>query len=475
MSSWFFSPEMLQAKKKKKKSRKTRQVTLVPVIEEGDQLTKHNGMRDVARDAFGADGVVTQTAEMIPGVSDVVACIHKFRGENAAAERARARSLYKYLTKDGALTRAATLLPGSNLLAAVCLESTGNHEEAKKALDIVQNWRDAGSADGALTRLAEMFPGTDLVAFALHAEHGEFAHAIRSLVKTRWVEVDCEGVSVVAHTGTVDAMKLAKVVVGHMVIEPVSDVLWGAYMDLLNKLVQKATEADPLADSSLNREDMSGKVVHIANDFITKALDTQVNDLDKNVKKALQGLQPKLAKMRSNFIMRAMIPEAIPPPRTDLIELMQDVVEKVSLTHGPMPKAKNMRPKYTQYRAGLPEVVGATSCLSFLGCVGLGLPIGTFGCLTGCLAGALQGVRKASTQLVPYLNSSNADAEKKMARPPVDPYRPADRKRRRAAQEPEDEQEWPQGVCVEVPYMPEVVKLVTQYVMEDVLPGCSAG
>lgn len=47
-------------------------------------------------------------------------------------------------------------------------------------------------------------------------------------------------------------------------------------------------------------------------------------------------------------------------------------------------------------------------------------------------------MRKASTQLVPYLNSSNADAEKKMARPPVDPYRPADRKRRRAAQEPED-------------------------------------
>lgn len=100
MSSWFFSPEMLQAPKKKKKSRKTRQVTLVPVIEEGDQLTKHNSMRDAARDAFGADGVVTQTAEMIPGVSDVAACIHSFRGEDAAAERARARSLYKYLAKD---------------------------------------------------------------------------------------------------------------------------------------------------------------------------------------------------------------------------------------------------------------------------------------------------------------------------------------------------------------------------------------
>merc|ERR1719234_1260452 len=48
----------------------------------------------------GTNGIFTQTVEILPGVSDVVRCIHTFRGENEAAERARGNSLAKYLSKD---------------------------------------------------------------------------------------------------------------------------------------------------------------------------------------------------------------------------------------------------------------------------------------------------------------------------------------------------------------------------------------
>lgn len=47
--------------------------------------------------SFYGRGYVTKLGEHIPGLADTICCIHKFRGLDAEAERARAFSLHRIL------------------------------------------------------------------------------------------------------------------------------------------------------------------------------------------------------------------------------------------------------------------------------------------------------------------------------------------------------------------------------------------
>mmetsp|Transcript_24765 Transcript_24765/g.70696 ORF Transcript_24765/g.70696 Transcript_24765/m.70696 type:complete len:608 (-) Transcript_24765:158-1981(-) len=463
MFSWFSAPAQEAPK------RKTRNAILDG--DNGRPLSVEEHLNKFADGTIGTNGVVTQAAEYVPGVNDVVGAIHSYRGEDAAAERARARSLQKYLSKDGALTKAANLIPGSNLLAAAYLEGSGHHEDALRALDLLQNWRDAGKADGALTKLAEMFPGTDLVAFGVHASHGDFAHALRSIVKTRWVEAGGDAVGVVASVGSVGSLKVREIIVDGVRIKPVSGLLWGACIDLAMKAIKHQVAADPNIDPSLLDADVEKSSIGLVNHLIAEELDGRLNKLQQEVNAGLADGNSELTKLRNgSALMRALLPSELPPPRTELIELLQDVIGKATVTHGPAPQARRVRGKYTKYSAGLPEALGAASCLSFLGSCSLGPHLAVVGCLSGCVAGALQGLRLASTRLVPMWNDCNADAGKTLRRPPDDPYRQARKSHWRAP-----EQNEPQFVCIEIPRTPDLEKKVKQYVVNDFLSSWALG
>jgi hypothetical protein len=56
--------------------------------------------------------------EHIPLVSDGIVAIHRHSGDDVAAERARGYSLQKLFGPDGAVTRAAELVPGLNFFPA---------------------------------------------------------------------------------------------------------------------------------------------------------------------------------------------------------------------------------------------------------------------------------------------------------------------------------------------------------------------
>merc|ERR1719460_1266346 len=97
-------------------------------------------LRAKARNPVGADGVVTQVGEHIPLVADGIEALHCINGETMAAERARARTLPRLLSKDGAVTKVTELIPGANIVAAMMHEMNGNHDEAKRALNIFDSW-----------------------------------------------------------------------------------------------------------------------------------------------------------------------------------------------------------------------------------------------------------------------------------------------------------------------------------------------
>ena len=64
------------------------------------------------KNPLGANGYITKFGEHIPGLADTICCIHKFRGLDAEAERARAFSLHRMVGRKGAITQLAQLLPG---------------------------------------------------------------------------------------------------------------------------------------------------------------------------------------------------------------------------------------------------------------------------------------------------------------------------------------------------------------------------
>ncbi|CAE7244867.1 odh [Symbiodinium natans] len=146
-----------------------------------------------SRDPIGSHGYLTKVFEHIPLVSDGMVAIHKYHGEDLAAERARGYSLAKLLSKDGAITRVAELVPGSNLVAVLGHYMNGDKERAARAMNLVDSplvgWSSIDDPNSGLWQVAELIPGTDAVAFAVHLQSGHYAQALRSITKTSWVNV----------------------------------------------------------------------------------------------------------------------------------------------------------------------------------------------------------------------------------------------------------------------------------------------
>ena len=80
------------------------------------------------RNPIGSQGYLTKALEHIPLVSDGMVAYHRYHGDGLAAERAKSYSLERLLSSDGAITRVAELVPGSNLFAAWVHKMNGDSE-----------------------------------------------------------------------------------------------------------------------------------------------------------------------------------------------------------------------------------------------------------------------------------------------------------------------------------------------------------
>lgn len=163
------------------------------------EMHRHYGREEALRRAqqrnpIGRDGPVTQAFEHIPIICDGIEYIHRSNGDEVSAERASARTLGRLFSADGAVTKVAELLPGSNLVAAAMHALNGNHDRAERAVNLMNSWMTAGDPDGALAKVAELFPGTDLLAFALHMKSDQYAQALRCITKTQFVNIEVDKV-----------------------------------------------------------------------------------------------------------------------------------------------------------------------------------------------------------------------------------------------------------------------------------------
>ncbi|CAL1150066.1 unnamed protein product [Cladocopium goreaui] len=192
----------------------------VPVINSIMQTVHQAGEDDESlqrareRDPIGRHGYVTKALEHIPLVSDGIVAIHRHSGDDVAAERARGYSLQKLFGPDGAVTRAAELVPGLNFLPAGFHWMNGDRERASRAIDLPRSWGSASDPDSALWQMAELVPGADAVAFAVHLQGGYYAQALRSVTKTSWVNVRTEELILCIRCGSLSQLWCSKVPVG---------------------------------------------------------------------------------------------------------------------------------------------------------------------------------------------------------------------------------------------------------------------
>ena len=122
-------------------------------------------------------------------------------------------------------------LPGTNLIAALLAEAKGDHREAVKALNLLKRWRDVASADGALARVAELLPGVDIISFGLMVNHGHYAHAVRAICKTRWVEITATSSALALSAGAMEDWVIVSVD-SDMLMQPRAASLAGGLLDV---------------------------------------------------------------------------------------------------------------------------------------------------------------------------------------------------------------------------------------------------
>lgn len=474
----------------------TKTVEHVPVVNNVVQeiyaATGYEEERQRARESnpLGSNGILTKAGEHVPLLADGIKCLHRWKGSTDAEERARAYSLEKYLGKDGALVKVAELLPGSNLVASAVLDLRGHHSEAQKALDLFGNWRKVGSADGALTTVAEMLPGVDVIAFGLHTTHGNFAQALRSITKTRWVELKGESVSIMLSTETLQLLQITDMQVVNFNLKPMATVLWGGLIDqcihLLerdakgNKRVhrQNRTEADDGGKRSGGRSWAKDSLVSSLNGTLSSISEVTMPDMVPDLATTTaEAINATLAQYRKgSLLMKAVLPKSLPsPPPTALVEGVSEGLPLIAFRHVKLFPPSALRSKEpTPGRLGVPEVSAAVSGCSMLGCLGLGLHTGPLACLAGCFAGFGVLGRKAKRQFVPLINSMNTEAYAGASKAPKQILK--DRAKEVAA----SQSSIPEAVSVELPseHVPRLASLIKDYFFAE-LPvvqflGCLA-
>eukprot|EP00438_Fugacium_kawagutii_P011525 Skav230133 [mRNA] locus=scaffold1301:49487:50927:+ [translate_table: standard] len=137
-----------------------------------------------ASDALVSDGVLARFGEHIPLVSSALQFFHELSGNQEALERARKSDP---LGRDGFLVHAAEHVPLMNSIMQTVYQVGEDEESLQRARernpigsDDVAAERARGyslqrlfSRDGAVTRVAELLPGSNLLAAVMHKMNGD--------------------------------------------------------------------------------------------------------------------------------------------------------------------------------------------------------------------------------------------------------------------------------------------------------------
>lgn len=429
---------------------------------------------------LGTNGILTKAGEHVPLLADGIKCLHKWKGETDAEERARAHSLEKYMSKDGALVKVAELLPGSNLLASAVLDLRGHHSEAAQALDLHGNWKKFGSADGALAKIAEILPAVDVIAFGLHTTHGNFAQALRSITKTRWVDIRGDSICILLSIENLRLLQIADMQVVNLDLKPMAHLLWGGIIDQCIHLLQRDSSGNKRVHRRPQRHDDDGEQRAGARSWAKDSLVSSLNEMLSSLfDETLPDMVPDLAELTADIIndtlaqcrkgsllMKGLLPKALPsPPPAALVQEISDGLPLIAVRHAQLFPPSPLRSKEPPGRLGIPGAAAAVSGCSLLGCLGLGLHTGPLACMAGCFAGLGVLGRKARRQLVPLINSMNAEAYGSAIKPPKQIF--ADRSGGATAPcERQQETSVPEAVSMLLPskHVPRLASMIKDYV-----------
>jgi len=391
------------------------------------------------RNPLGKNGSIVKGLEHIPLVADGIHCIHKFRGDTTEAERARAFSLQRMISKQGAITKLAELVPGLNLVPAAINELSGDRVEARKALCIVQHWKEVAGADGALAKVAECIPGCDVIAFGLMLNDGHFASALRAICKTRWVEISSNRISILLRLDRVKDWTVLDIE-SNIEIQPKAASLAGGLLDLgihlfdFNRHGKRRwwrrgmiSEKDQYHAIGHIPQKSQGVKVAKANEALREGIGALTDQVP-----AMVGFLIELTNWAKNewepstrtskyimstcYVLFPDMPYSPPPSLTGsakLAEAIRDSLVDVTAFHRPIPLGPNVysippRLHHEEKKCGAAEAAAAVSCMSFVSCLAGFHSCAPVACLAGCAAAVGFAHWKVKQKLSSWINSSNA-------------------------------------------------------------------
>lgn len=391
--------------------------------------------------ALGANSLLAKAGEHVPLLADGLVCLHKYRGQTEAEERARAFSLQKHLSKDGALTKLADLLPGSNLLAAAMLHIRGHHREAQEALNLLKNWRDCGSADGALAKVAEMLPGVDVIAFGVHVNAGNFAQALRSISKTQWTDVTGD-VIISFDLATLHGFSVSDIQASNLEVIPVASFMYGGLLDIVTNLIEvnsRGQKRSRFLRAAAARSPTNP--VHRVKETLLGCCNEALEDLtQETLPEMIPELLDSAAMAATSYFqsqkgyMSFLLPKALPAKPHELEKEFQRSLEKVTVCHKRAIPVEVVRQKEIG-KFGSAEVIATSTC-----CLGLGLQSAGLACLAGCFCGFSQLRRWLQRQFVPLVNSQNEQAWNDATKEPTQVFirRPSPMEAEKSESQPSD-------------------------------------
>eukprot|EP00929_Paragymnodinium_shiwhaense_P077025 TRINITY_DN39642_c0_g1_i1.p1 TRINITY_DN39642_c0_g1~~TRINITY_DN39642_c0_g1_i1.p1 ORF type:complete len:846 (+),score=181.05 TRINITY_DN39642_c0_g1_i1:63-2600(+) len=414
----------------------------------GDQEARDRARR---RNPLGSHGVITKTAEQIPIVADGIMAMHRLAGNHAAEERARAHSLQKLLGKDGAVFKVLELLPGSNLVAAAVHETSGNRDEAIRALTLLQNWKGIGSPDGALVKIAEQIPGVDIIAFWVLLQNKRYAHALRSITKTSWVDISVKSVVIVIDWRSPRELSVVGLHTEVIQVHPKAPSLIGGLIDIVGYMLENSSWPRRLKRRSTicrllpsqlqikEKKDTGTQLRDTArqrlSDWVEDTVESFVDRLPEIAhRNAVLAYQRKLeeAPGLQGWLMRMLLPETLPEPHKQLQEALREafLATEVRLTATIPPpqqlrsssRAKQLLKDSQGQIADASTAACCGGCLAGVGCGSCGCA--SLGCLAGCVAMYQQARRRLADTFVPWLNARNAGEWQRGSAPPPEPRMP---------------------------------------------------
>jgi len=392
----------------------------VPVINSIVQAVHQAGedeeslQRARERNPIGSHGYLTKALEHIPIVSDGMVALHRYQGDGVAAERARGYSLEKLLSRDGAFTRVAELLPGSNLLAAWMHKMNGDSERMARALNLFESWGAVSNPDSGLWQMAELLPGADAVAFAVHLQGGHYAQALRSVTKTSWVNVNTGELILCIRCNSLAQLWCHKVEIHEVDVIPRQFSLVVGLSDLATNFLQidqqgqrrhirdpEAGEASHTTAMDLSKELVKGVVDEILARrmaYFTRMVPTYA---DWIVEFLNDYLLPKYREESTTW--QLLSPRLLPEVNDEEKQEAQAAFPSITVQHRLLDAPEPIRLKPRR----MP--VASASCWSFAAAAGVcGLAkVGMGACAAGCIAGAAELAHSVVRNMIESIGQGN--------------------------------------------------------------------